>query len=183
MRTINDPLTGKAFPGNIIPKERLSPNGIALLNAYPAPTPGLNVIGATNWQGAGPDPRHTRKDTIKVDYHLTEKHTLSVRGTVFEFGEVQPFRGTFDRVQVHTNRPNRTSIASLTSVLSPTLVNEASFSANVDRNILVVAENGRYQRGQYVPARTIAIRYARAPPPAVRTIRMACSRLPIRVQR
>ena len=47
VRTINDPLTGKASPGNIIPKERLSPNGIALLNAYPVPTPGLNVTGAT----------------------------------------------------------------------------------------------------------------------------------------
>ena len=149
VRAINDPLTGKAFPNNVIPPDRLSPNGIALLNAYPVPTPSPNVIGATNWQGAGPDPRHTRKDTVKVDYHLTEKNTLSVRGTIFEFDEVQPFRGTFDRVQVHTNRPNRTSIASLTSTLSPTLVNEASFSANVDRNILVVAENGRYQRGQY----------------------------------
>ena len=43
----------------MIPKERLSPNGIALLNAYPVPTPGLNVIGATNWHGIG-DLSHNR---------------------------------------------------------------------------------------------------------------------------
>ena len=37
---INDPLTGQPFPGNIIPTNRLSPNGIAIMNLYPLPTPG-----------------------------------------------------------------------------------------------------------------------------------------------
>ena len=40
-RVINDPLTGQPFPGNIIPSNRLSPNGVAILNAYPLPTPGF----------------------------------------------------------------------------------------------------------------------------------------------
>ena len=33
--------TASPIPGNIIPATSLSPNGIAILNAYPAPTPGF----------------------------------------------------------------------------------------------------------------------------------------------
>src|SRR5438067_5580296 len=38
--TINNPLTGQPFPGNIIPSNQLSANGLALLNMFPLPTPG-----------------------------------------------------------------------------------------------------------------------------------------------
>ena len=40
---IRDPLTGQPFPGNIIPTNRLSPNGIGIMNLYPTPTAGLPV--------------------------------------------------------------------------------------------------------------------------------------------
>ena len=33
---IVNPTTGQPYPGNIIPADQLSPNGLALLNAYPA---------------------------------------------------------------------------------------------------------------------------------------------------
>ncbi len=148
-RVINDPTTGAPFPGNIIPKNRLSPNGIALLNAYPAPTPGLNIIGATNWFQSGPDPRNSFQNTFKIDYHINDKNTFSARGTEFQFDEIQPFRGTFNLVQLHSNRPNYTGVMSLATTLSPTLINEAAFSASVDRNFNDVANNGRYDRTQY----------------------------------
>ena len=149
VRTVTDPATGAAFPGNIIPKSRLSPNGNALLNAYPLPTPGLNVVGATNWFQSGPDPRNSFQNTFKVDYHINDKNTLSVRATEFQFDELQPFRGTFNLVQLNSHRPNYTSVATLATTLSPTLINEVSFSASVDRNFNNVAENGRYDRTQY----------------------------------
>ncbi len=38
---IKDPTSGNPFPGNIIPKGQLSPNGVGILNAFPAPTSGL----------------------------------------------------------------------------------------------------------------------------------------------
>ena len=38
---INDPLTGQPFPGNIIPASRLSPNGLALMDAVPGADPRL----------------------------------------------------------------------------------------------------------------------------------------------
>lgn len=148
-RVINDPLTNLPFPGNVIPKDRLSANGAALLSTYPVPTPNYIAVGTSNWFTSNPYPRDSRKDTFKVDYRFNENHTLSVRGTIFEFDATEPFRGTFDLVQVSSNRPNRTSVASLTSTITPTLINEASFSANVDRNYLNPAENGRYDRTQY----------------------------------
>ncbi len=148
-RVINDPSTGTPFPGNIIPKNRLSPNGIALLNTYPLPTPGFSVVGATNWSSTGPDPRDTSQDTFKIDYHPNEKNTFSVRATVYEFHETQPFRGAFNLVQLQTNRPNYTSVASLTTVVSPTLINEVAFTASEDRDWNDVAPNGRYDRTQY----------------------------------
>lgn len=148
-RTIIDPTTSAAFSGNIIPASRLSPNGIGLLNAYPVPTPGLNIIGATNWTVQDPDPRNTLQNTFKVDYRINDKNTFSLRGTIYEFNEVQPFRGTFPIVQVQSNRPNYTSVASLTTILSPTLINEASMSASEDRDYNGVHNNGLYDRSQY----------------------------------
>lgn len=148
-RVITDPSTGKPFPGNMIPKDQLSPNGIALLNTYPAPTPGLAQTSSVNWTSAGPDPRDTSQDTFKIDYRINEKNTFSVRGTIYEFHETQPFRGSFNLVQLQTNRPNYTSVASLTTVLSPTLINEAAFTASEDRDWNDPAPTGRYDRTQY----------------------------------
>jgi len=45
-RVIKDPSTGAPFPNNVIPTSRLSPNGIGLLNIFPAP----NTSGALNYQ-------------------------------------------------------------------------------------------------------------------------------------
>jgi hypothetical protein len=148
-RVITDPLTGHPFPGNIIPSNRLSPNGIGLLNAFPAPTPGLTIVGATNWEESNPDPRNTRQFTLKLDYHLNDKNVLTIRGSLFDFTEIQPYRGTFNDVQVYSNRPNQTSVASLTTIFSPTLVNELAFSADADHDTNGVYNNGLYDRAQY----------------------------------
>ena len=45
--TITNPATGQPFPGNIIPTGQLSATGLALLNAYPEPTPGF-LLGTAN---------------------------------------------------------------------------------------------------------------------------------------
>ena len=40
-----DPMTGQAFPGNVVPQDRLNPDGQALLNWFPQP----NVQGQSNY--------------------------------------------------------------------------------------------------------------------------------------
>ncbi|PYR05539.1 MAG: TonB-dependent receptor, partial [Acidobacteria bacterium] len=77
-RTITDPLTGLAFPNNIIPVNRISPNGQALLNTYPLPTPGFQQ-GTSNWIGTQPRHSDLRKDTVKFDYVPTSSQRFSAR--------------------------------------------------------------------------------------------------------
>src|SRR5262245_35204418 len=55
-RIIIDPTTGQPFSGNIIPANRLSPNGIAMLNAFPLPTPGFRQ-GTANYIVSSDNPQ------------------------------------------------------------------------------------------------------------------------------
>ena len=128
---INDPQTGKPFTGNIIPGDRISHNGQALLNAYPLPTAGF-VQGSSNYIVTYPHFSDTRKDTVKVDYMLTEKEHISFRGTHIPWHFDGPYEGTLGLFQSLWSRPNRTGALSLVSTLTPTLVNEFTFSANSD---------------------------------------------------
>ncbi len=148
VRTVNDPLTNQPFPNNVIPKTRLSPNGLAMLNIYPLPTPGFQQ-GASNYTDFRPNPRDTRKDTIRMDYNVSSTHRLSFRGDHFGWVSVDAFSGSFFLAPTSWNRPNYTSILNLTSTLSPTVVNEASFSANVDRVSTEIYALAPYQRSRY----------------------------------
>lgn len=131
-RTINDPDTRAPFAGNIIPPTRLSPNGRALLNAYPSPTPGVSQTGI-NFIGSGARWSNTLKNTAKVDWIINPVHRFSIRGTHIPWTFNEPFQdsslGTFTSLW---SRPNRTAAATLTSTLSPTLLNEFTFSVNSD---------------------------------------------------
>src|SRR5439155_9829300 len=92
VRTVNDPTTGQPFAGNIIPQSRISANGRALLRSFPEPVPGFQQ-GTSNWIGTFPHPSDTRKDTIKVDYLLSDKHRLTFRGTHIPWTFKSPFEG------------------------------------------------------------------------------------------
>src|SRR5258708_25722317 len=72
------------------------------------------------------------KDTLKFGYVSTARQRLTVRGTYIPWTSNEPFVGTFDRAQWWWSRPNRTGAVSLNSVLSPTLLNEFTFSTNSD---------------------------------------------------
>ena len=69
--------SAKPFAGNIIPQSQLSPNGIGLLRAYPAPnTPFIN--GNQNWIAQAGHPIDQRKDTLTADFYPgeTSSHRL-----------------------------------------------------------------------------------------------------------
>ncbi len=128
-RVANDPDTGKPFPGNVIPPSRISPQGQALLKIYPEPIPGF-LEGTSNWIGTFAAWQNMHKDTIKVDFLVSRKHTLTFRGTriPYRFNSV---RGS-SRYDELWSRPNRTAALSLTSVFSPTFLNEFTLSASSD---------------------------------------------------
>jgi hypothetical protein len=154
VRIVNDPTTGKPFTGNIIPPNLLSHNGTAILAAYPLPTPGFQQ-GTANWIETLANPITTRKDLFHVDYY-TSKHRISFMGTHFSYEEDQPFEGTFgtglDRANTRWHRPNKLAVASITSTLSPTRINDFSVSAAADRAQLdpyVGAVGDKLTRDQY----------------------------------
>ncbi len=130
-RTIINPATGVAFPGNIIPAGRLSPTGLALLNAYPLPTR-VSGRGANNAIISSENPQDQRKDNIRLDYRLNDKNQFTYRYGKYNWTAVDAFRGTFAVARTDWDRPNTTQTASWTSTLSSKLINEFSFTNSLD---------------------------------------------------
>ncbi|MFN9456764.1 MAG: carboxypeptidase regulatory-like domain-containing protein, partial [Acidobacteriota bacterium] len=148
--TIRDPFNNTPFPGNIIPTNRLSPNGMGLLRAFPLPTAGFQQ-GAANWIDSQPNPRDIRKDTVRIDYMLGSSR-LSFTGTNFYYAEDDPFRGSFTVANTRWRRPNRTGAFSVSSTLSPNKVNEFTATAAndvVQMTLYPFDGINRYERSRY----------------------------------
>ena len=119
------------YPGNIIPVSQLSPNGIAIINAYPLPTPGFRN-GSNNWIAQAAHPINQRKETINIDIFANEKNRLSGRRTDASYFEYQPFDQGSGLTGKYFKRPNQTNVVSFTSTISPTFINEALVSLSID---------------------------------------------------
>ena len=130
-RVATDPSTGQPYPNNVIPQNELNAQGMAILNAYPMPTPGFQQ-GSTNFIGDFPVFSNTHKTTAKVDYYLSPKNHLYARGTFIPWHFNSPLDGTLGLYQSLWSRPNRTAIVDLTTTFSPTLLNDFSVSGNSD---------------------------------------------------
>jgi len=130
VRTITDPRTGAPFANNIVPADRISPQGQALLNVYPLPTPGFQQ-GTSNWIGTQARHSDLRKDTVKIDFVPNASHRASFRIGYTPWTFNDPFVA-LDRVQWAWSRPNKIGAATLTSTLSSTLLNEFTFAFNSD---------------------------------------------------
>jgi hypothetical protein len=76
---IRDPLTGVAFPGNIIPANRISTNGRALLNRFPLPnTTGNNQFNFL-FQESLDVPK--KNHLLRLDFKPTANDSFYVRGS------------------------------------------------------------------------------------------------------
>jgi Carboxypeptidase regulatory-like domain len=146
---VNDPLTGQPFAGNIIPTDRLSANGLALLRSYPQPTPGFQT-GTNNFVQARPTEADQRKESISIDWNPSERHQVRGRILNYNFIETSAFRAGTDRAPQIIDRPNNTLSLSWTFTISPTLVNEALVTTSADRvHIYVDTRGNTYQRSNY----------------------------------
>jgi hypothetical protein len=119
------------FPGNIIPTTRLSPNGIGIISAYPAPTPGY-LVGTQNWVAQAAHPYNQRKDTLSIDILASDKQHISGRHSGAAYWEFQPFDQGSGETAKYFNRPNQTNSVSWIWTISPTLVNEARITLSID---------------------------------------------------
>jgi hypothetical protein len=124
-----------AYPGNIIPTGaagHLSPNGLAIMNAYPAPTPGF-LSGAQNWIGQAAHPIDQRKEVINVDFLLNEHNHFEFRRQDATYLEYQPFDQGSGLTGKYFNRPNQTNVLAWTWTVSPSLINELRGTVSIDR--------------------------------------------------
>ncbi len=129
---------GAAFPGNIIPSCMLDPNAQALLTAggkyggiFPAPTNG------TQFQGGNNVPTNVREEVVRIDENVNDKFTIYGH---FVAEQISQNYGTTmwsgDNVPTISNtfgNPSYAGVIHTAYVISPTLVNEASFNYNGNR--------------------------------------------------
>jgi len=136
---INDPKTGQPFPGNIIPAPGTasagsvaSANGLGILNSYPLPNLTTPINGNINWFFSAKHPQNQRKDTIAVDYNLTNNQQLRFRRVYFTFFEYQPLDGGTNETPKFFDRPNQTNSINYVWNISPTKVNELLIAGSKD---------------------------------------------------
>ena len=90
-RTIKDPTTGVAFPGNRIPTALLDPNALALINTYYSkPIPGFQS-GALNFSSSAPDGTNYRSALGRLDYLATSALTITGRYNIDSTRLSSPF--------------------------------------------------------------------------------------------
>jgi hypothetical protein len=122
---INDPLTGKPFPGNVIPANRISSVALKVNDTYlPAPNRGGADSLSNNFGFTFPFPTDysLRKDfTQRVDYQLSAKNRLM--GRVIENWGLYVLPRNFPEFAWTRVRFNIHTVVEDTHIFSPSVVN------------------------------------------------------------
>jgi hypothetical protein len=138
-----DPLTGLPFPGNKIPTDRLSPAGLAIMKVFPDPN-GPNGL----WVDAPTQPIHTRQDSIRGDINITNSMNVMVRW-INEYWVHGIASGNFwgdspfPTLSSDWDQPSYSFAVKATNTLSPTMVNEFTFSRAGNDIIITTAESSK----------------------------------------
>lgn len=143
-----DGQSGALFPNCSLPQSRLSPDGIGLLNLYPAPNASE---AAFNYRQVSPSLNDVHTSTFRIDYNVG-RHRIFWRGTHTAdrgFGD-RPI--PFPQSPTQTQQDGRSTGLTVTSMLTPGMLNSFRFGAsmqslrnwsNVDGNI------ADYERGKF----------------------------------
>ena len=123
----------QAFPASAIPGGLLDPNAKALLAAgiFPAPTSGHQFIGGNN------SPTNVKEEIARVDHQFTDKFSVFghwVSEQISQtYGTTQWSGDNVPTVSDVFGNPSYSAVVHTTYVISPTLLNEASFNYNGNR--------------------------------------------------
>jgi hypothetical protein len=137
---------------NVIPVNRLSPDGIGILNMWPIPN---TLVGGGNWFAAKLHTIDQRKDTGGVDVNVNDKQRLRFRLTNYTYLEYQPLDGNTDRTPKFFNRPNKTGSLNYVWTISPNKVNETLVTASEDIVKIPVDTAHFYDRTQACAGSTV----------------------------
>ncbi|MBD0327594.1 MAG: TonB-dependent receptor, partial [Pyrinomonadaceae bacterium] len=141
------PTDGRAYVGNIIPASDISPLALSLLTGYPLPNSGVNTFTFTPL-----NINNTRQESIRIDHNFNDNQRLFGRYT-HDLSETVESGGLFNNVLLpdisttQTRVPGHVLAISLTSILSPTMVNEATY--NFSGNLIGSQLVGRGRRTDY----------------------------------
>lgn len=113
-----------------IPANRLYAPGLAILNFYPEP----NALGSKgfNFRSQLPDSYPRRESLIRIDYNITPKwklfsHYLDNKDSVTSAYGSFVLGSGFPKVPITDTRPGKSFAISATTLISPTMTNEATF--------------------------------------------------------
>ena len=134
------------FAGNIIPTNRLSPQGLALLSSYPQ-SRGV-FVGSSNFVFSPQRFDNQRKDTGALDIVPADKHYIRFRLQNFSLDHKDSNRGGTDRAPARLDRPNQTVSVNYIWTVSPNKVNEFLATASAD-HVKIAVIPGNYQRSKY----------------------------------
>jgi trimeric autotransporter adhesin len=138
--TVIDPMTGLAFPGNIIPQNRISPQALSLLNLYPLP----NFSGRYNYQLPLVSPTHQDSMNSRLNKTLNRKNqvnggfsfqsTRSATPNLLDFIDKTDSLGWVANANWHHNFTNRFwmtvgySFSRQSTTLTPNFANKENIS-------------------------------------------------------
>jgi hypothetical protein len=140
---------GGCFAGNMIPQGRLSPNGVALMSIFPAPTPNF-TLGNSNLLQVASYPAHQEIDSGNLDIIPNDKDYIRFRLIHFFYHEDSPFNSAYGIVPRLYNRPNQTGSLDWVHTFNGNTTNEVLLTASHDAARLAIdTSSGLYDRTHY----------------------------------
>ncbi len=141
------PTDGRAYVGNIVPATDQSVLALSLLPAFPIPNSGLKGFTSTPVSI-----NNTRQEAIRIDHNFNDNNRLFGRYT-HDLSETQESGGLFNNLvfpnisTTNTRVPGHVLAISYTRIISPNLVNEATY--NFSGNLIGSQLSGRGRRSDY----------------------------------
>ena len=166
---VTDPTTRAPFPGNRVPVNRLDPNGVALLKAFPLPNFSDLTISRGNYNYLFPATRDNplTTQTLKLDYNISSKqllygtYTWSKEERTGSIGMGGFNNSNWPQMSRTTKRNGKALTLRHQSIFTPQLINEATFGFTnfPERDEIPDSELSRnqgdqlgYTFGQFVPS-------------------------------
>jgi hypothetical protein len=135
---IRDPLSGGSFENNVIPANRINPNGPKLLSIFPLPNQLDRNITKGNYNYNFQESIHSPKqnNVFRVDANVSSKIRMYFRGSIWDetneghrLGGGQP-SPSWGYLPVRAVYGDRSGSYNFTHVISPSLVHEFTASAH-----------------------------------------------------
>jgi hypothetical protein len=131
-----NPLTKNYFPNNTVP---IDPNAKAILALLPQPNVGSGA--SSYFQAAPAQPTHWREELVRIDHNFSDKvrifgHFIHDSWSTVDAVPLWGNGASFPTVGTNFVGPTVSIVANLTANLTPTLLNEFTFSYTTDHIFL-----------------------------------------------